>query len=451
MIGRSIPLIQISNSAAQTLFAANPNARAQSDAPSKGEGFAAFLSTPPESNANATNSAGSSALTNLQKRLGDLKSMIEAALQEDGSVALSSKTLQSIVHELGTILSEFEAATGLGLTDALQAFYEPTPGFTEALAENLDPAQSAQALPALLSLLDLAKTVSGQLAQVSRPSSGNVSPTDPLPTIPLARTAQDATSFRPQIETAASALQGTTLAKAGLGNLQVVSETADENTDLPAALTLALAAADASGNSTGDMQQKAFDFAAAVASNHLTQISNTFGFAAFEPALLGDAIAQDGLSLATTATETTSASTKPDAPNSSSPSKFATVIADQLRQAQVQDGVTKIELSPRGLGTIEIEVMTDADGLTSVLIKADSPAVLNALRELRDSVAPLINMDSGGTLSFEERSPDNGTGSDQDQNGFSNAESDVSDVDQALTTAQRAADILDGRQLDITT
>lgn len=87
-------------------------------------------------------------------------------------------------------------------------------------------------------------------------------------------------------------------------------------------------------------------------------------------------------------------------------SVFARNLAQQIRQATITEGQTRITLAPRGLGEIEIDMSPDEAGKLRIVLRADNPAVLQALRGDRDGL--LLTLTSGGTdirdadLSFED-------------------------------------------------
>ncbi len=84
---------------------------------------------------------------------------------------------------------------------------------------------------------------------------------------------------------------------------------------------------------------------------------------------------------------------------------FARSIAAQIRGKTVEDGRTRIELTPRGLGDIEIEVARDDFGKHRIVLRAENPAVLTAFRNDRELILNVLR-DSGlsiesGDLDFE--------------------------------------------------
>jgi flagellar hook-length control protein FliK len=84
------------------------------------------------------------------------------------------------------------------------------------------------------------------------------------------------------------------------------------------------------------------------------------------------------------------------------------------------EGTTRIELTPQGLGKLEIEISPDEAGKLRVVIRAENPAVLNAMRSDREMLAGLLR--AGGTsvddsaMSFEDLGQRRGTAG-QDEAG----------------------------------
>jgi hypothetical protein len=88
------------------------------------------------------------------------------------------------------------------------------------------------------------------------------------------------------------------------------------------------------------------------------------------------------------------------------PSGFARNLVQQIRSASFTDGQTRISLSPRGLGEVEIDMRPDEAGKLRIILRAENPAVLQALRGDRDGL--LLTLSESGTdlrdadLSFED-------------------------------------------------
>jgi hypothetical protein len=77
---------------------------------------------------------------------------------------------------------------------------------------------------------------------------------------------------------------------------------------------------------------------------------------------------------------------------------FARHLATQVSGARISEGSTRIELTPRGLGDIEIAMRHDEAGKLRVVLKADNPAVLTAFRQDRDLLLGALRESSGGEI-----------------------------------------------------
>lgn len=85
---------------------------------------------------------------------------------------------------------------------------------------------------------------------------------------------------------------------------------------------------------------------------------------------------------------------------------FARNIVQQIRGASFIDGHTRIALAPRGLGEIEIDLRTNESGQMRIVLRAENPAVLQALRGDRDGLLLALSDGSAGAedadLEFED-------------------------------------------------
>jgi len=147
---------------------------------------------------------------------------------------------------------------------------------------------------------------------------------------------------------------------------------------------------------------------------------------------------------------------RPPEAHAHQPSGFSRGITDQIRKATFSEGRTRIELAPRGLGEIEIDVQPGEAGRLRVVVRAENPAVLHALRTDRDSLLNLLD-DSG--VSVEDGDLELGDFSDR----TSNSDDDIwegsggpgdADEDDAANTAAGAPtrrDTISNGVLDITT
>lgn len=81
-------------------------------------------------------------------------------------------------------------------------------------------------------------------------------------------------------------------------------------------------------------------------------------------------------------------------------------VTAQIRTADISNGQTRIELHPRGLGSLEIHLKSAADGSLNIVMRAENPVVLDALRNDRGVLSDLlaesgVQMDSA-QMSFEQ-------------------------------------------------
>ena len=130
--------------------------------------------------------------------------------------------------------------------------------------------------------------------------------------------------------------------------------------------------------------------------------------------------------------------------------RFAAALLGQVKAAEVREGTTRIELTPRGLGNIEVELKTNSDGSLAVVVRAENSHVLSSLREERDLLALAIGDTGTGSLEFQEYTPDNGR-EQQSQMAFEEADSSTdADVTESQAAPERVAQI-GGRHLDLMT
>lgn len=134
------------------------------------------------------------------------------------------------------------------------------------------------------------------------------------------------------------------------------------------------------------------------------------------------------------------------------PRKFAEALTAQIKAADVNQERTRVALNPRGLGHIDIEIRGDAETGLKVTVRAENPTVLQSLRDERGMLAQAIGMSDGSELEFQDRQQDDRTGwtGDRKSGGPDDIDGDLEDVGPIATPAARI-DVIDGRQLDITT
>lgn len=69
---------------------------------------------------------------------------------------------------------------------------------------------------------------------------------------------------------------------------------------------------------------------------------------------------------------------------------FARNVAAQIRGKVFEEGKTRVELSPRGLGDVEVEVARDDSGKLRVVLRIENPAVLTAFRQDREALLSVL-------------------------------------------------------------
>ncbi|MDK3016730.1 flagellar hook-length control protein FliK [Pseudodonghicola flavimaris] len=134
------------------------------------------------------------------------------------------------------------------------------------------------------------------------------------------------------------------------------------------------------------------------------------------------------------------------------PARFAQVLADQVRVAEVSEGRTRIELAPRGLGGLEVDVTTADDGTLSVVVRAENSQVLNALRADRETLALALGDLGGGSLDLQGFSPQGDSGG-TDRGGGSGEPGAEGAADATAPIGSVAAheDVIGRGRLDIVT
>lgn len=129
--------------------------------------------------------------------------------------------------------------------------------------------------------------------------------------------------------------------------------------------------------------------------------------------------------------------------------KFTQAVIGQLRSVDFQEGTTKVELNPRGLGSVEIEMRTNIDGSLSVVVRAESAHVLSSLREESDLLGQIVGQGGEASVDFQEF--DSGDQqSFEDQAGLTRGESAADAIDETGADQTERATIGNG-QLDLMT
>lgn len=146
-------------------------------------------------------------------------------------------------------------------------------------------------------------------------------------------------------------------------------------------------------------------------------------------------------------------------PEQARPAKsFSQNVASQLQGKLSSEGITRIELAPRGLGNILIELQTKETGELQIIVKAENPAVLHALRTDRDALLSALPNDisaqDGIDLEFEEFNEgqfnrDKDTLNQMDQVAQSEIENE--DVEDTSNPTSITRQVLGAGRLDILT
>jgi hypothetical protein len=122
----------------------------------------------------------------------------------------------------------------------------------------------------------------------------------------------------------------------------------------------------------------------------------------------------------------------------------------QIKSAQVEKDRTTVQLNPRGLGSIEIELVMEKDAASRVVLRVENPAVLNSLRDDRQILAQTLGLNQDTALEFTaggETRPD-----DRSQSHLTDTRSDDGDMLGSEEPARPAhRDIVANGQLDIMT
>lgn len=97
----------------------------------------------------------------------------------------------------------------------------------------------------------------------------------------------------------------------------------------------------------------------------------------------------------------------PSAPtNASDAQSLRSTVLQQIAEAGPKllkhGGTTSLDLSPTGLGRLEVDVETNSSGALRIVLRAENPLVLDALRHDRSALADaLTGHSSDGSFSFE--------------------------------------------------
>lgn len=130
------------------------------------------------------------------------------------------------------------------------------------------------------------------------------------------------------------------------------------------------------------------------------------------------------------------------------PKHFAEALVAQVKSFDVRKGRTMVSLLPRGFGKIDIEILTEKDNTTRVMVRVENSMVLQALRDERQLLAHAIGMSDASNFDFEQ-SDTNDTGG-QSQQQSKNSVNQGSMMFEADTKSEHVDIVADG-QLDLFT
>lgn len=137
---------------------------------------------------------------------------------------------------------------------------------------------------------------------------------------------------------------------------------------------------------------------------------------------------------------------------------FSQNIASQIQGRTINEGITRIELSPRGLGNVIIELQTKETGDIQIVVKAENPAVLHALRTDREMLLSILSNEvsaqDGVDLEFEEFSDGQFKHHEDGVNGGegpAQSELENEDTEDLIDPASAKQQLLGAGQLNILT
>ncbi|WP_165610538.1 flagellar hook-length control protein FliK [Cognatishimia maritima] len=147
------------------------------------------------------------------------------------------------------------------------------------------------------------------------------------------------------------------------------------------------------------------------------------------------------------AAQQVSQSARPDAPQT----KFTQAVVGQLRSVEFSEGTTKVELNPRGLGNVEIEMKTNSDGSLSVVVRAESAHVLSSLRGERELLAQIIGQGGEASVDFQEFSENQqqDVGGENGSSGGASGDGGAASAEDGATATETAT--IGNGQLDLMT
>lgn len=125
-------------------------------------------------------------------------------------------------------------------------------------------------------------------------------------------------------------------------------------------------------------------------------------------------------------------------------------IMDVRANVASEIGRTRIELSPRGLGELEVDLRTDPSGRIRIVIRAENPMVLEALRADKDMLGDMLSGGRNGVdLEFEMFNGDGDT--ETSGHGSTDAALELSEATDAVRTSEEQKQTITSDILDILT
>lgn len=127
---------------------------------------------------------------------------------------------------------------------------------------------------------------------------------------------------------------------------------------------------------------------------------------------------------------------------------FSEAVMAQIKSVEAAQGRTTVNLIPRGLGNIEIEVLSENDATSKIVVRVENPVVLQALRDDRQVLAQTLGVSDSGLLDFQEHSA--GEQSDAKQQNTGQGGAGFSDAP-AVQPELAHRDVVQDGHLDIMT
>mgnify|MGYP000385926369 CR=1 FL=1 len=455
-----------------------------------------------ETGGEAAAAPDAAALKDMYKMLTGLARKAAYLDQQGDDPAEVLEEVAALASDLAEALAEFDSDTGLGLMQVLEAGLQDQDGagFTLSVAATeeaaggvadeaeapVDPAAAVQALQSAIATVTAAlRSVSATAATaasvpVTAGADGEAEPElgpasqAPAPVMASERVTTSASQAlrAAAVETvsAPAAVSETTTATAAvIGTAETAAAATAEETDGPlfflpsrpvrsgdaggpaaqALLSRIVAAAGAASEPTGNTPPLPA-VAAVFSAGALTEVE-TRRSGPTEALITSEDIAR-ALGREGRAGRDAAAATqaRPAQAGAEQP-RFAAALTDQVRSAEVSEGRTRIELSPRGLGSIEVDVTTAEDGTLKVVVRAENPVVLNSLRQERDLLAQALGGLDAGSLDLQSFSDSSGQEPQGDRSPSLTAIGDDDMAEAAVEAAAPQTAQIGAGRLDIVT